>query len=166
MARLLQTRFDIGNVQIDRVVESELPLLDPLQIYPDATPEALAAQMDWLAPRFFDPSARLLIVPIQGFIVRARGKIIVVDTCVGDCKRRKRPEFNNQRSGWLERLRGLGVSPEKVDYVVCTHFHVDHVGWNTRLHPFSRGPCRLEHTPGGRQLGAYLSERAIPLYAG
>jgi glyoxylase-like metal-dependent hydrolase (beta-lactamase superfamily II) len=25
------------------------------------------------------------------------------------------------------------VAPEDVDYVLCTHMHVDHVGWNTRL---------------------------------
>jgi glyoxylase-like metal-dependent hydrolase (beta-lactamase superfamily II) len=120
-------------VRIDRVVESELPLLDPLQIYPDATPEAIDAQLDWLAPRFYDPRTKLLIVPIQGFVVRAGGKTIVVDTGVGDCKNRHRPEFNDQRRDWIGRVGSLGVTPESVDYVICTHFHVDHVGWNTRL---------------------------------
>lgn len=27
----------------------------------------------------------------------------------------------------------VGVSPESVDYVMCTHLHADHVGWNTTL---------------------------------
>ena len=26
-----------------------------------------------------------------------------------------------------------GVRPEDIDYVLCTHLHADHVGWNTRL---------------------------------
>ncbi len=26
-----------------------------------------------------------------------------------------------------------GVGPEDVDYVLCTHLHTDHVGWNTQL---------------------------------
>jgi glyoxylase-like metal-dependent hydrolase (beta-lactamase superfamily II) len=30
-------------------------------------------------------------------------------------------------------LAGAGVRPEDIDYVLCTHLHVDHVGWNTRL---------------------------------
>jgi glyoxylase-like metal-dependent hydrolase (beta-lactamase superfamily II) len=34
---------------------------------------------------------------------------------------------------YLERLAAIGVTPEQVDFVMCTHLHVDHVGWNTRL---------------------------------
>jgi glyoxylase-like metal-dependent hydrolase (beta-lactamase superfamily II) len=30
-------------------------------------------------------------------------------------------------------LREAGVAPEDIDVVLCTHLHVDHVGWNTRL---------------------------------
>jgi len=130
MSPLPQTRFQVGAAIVDRVVESETPLLDPFEIFPDATPEALASQMSWLAPRFYDPQVKKLVVPIQGFVVRVPGKVIVIDTCVGDCKNRNRPQFHQQRLGWIERL---GVRPEDVDYVVCTHFHADHVGWNTRL---------------------------------
>lgn len=128
-----RTRFDVGAARVDRVVESEEPILDPLEIYPEASAADLAAQMAWLAPRFYDPASKLLVVPIQGFLIRVRGKVIVVDTCVGDCKERQRAAFHQQRRGWLDRLAALGVSPERVDYVICTHFHVDHVGWNTRL---------------------------------
>jgi glyoxylase-like metal-dependent hydrolase (beta-lactamase superfamily II) len=120
----------VGAASVERIAESEEPILDPLQLFPDASAQDLAAQMSWLAPRFYDPASGLLPTPIQGFVVRAGGRIIVVDTCVGDCKERKRPLFHRQRRDWLGRL---GVRPEAVDFVVCTHFHVDHVGWNTRL---------------------------------
>jgi glyoxylase-like metal-dependent hydrolase (beta-lactamase superfamily II) len=30
-------------------------------------------------------------------------------------------------------LAAAGVMPGEVDFVMCTHLHVDHVGWNTRL---------------------------------
>jgi glyoxylase-like metal-dependent hydrolase (beta-lactamase superfamily II) len=128
-----RTRFDVGAVRIDRVVESELPLLDPLELFPEATAAAIAAQMAWLAPRFYDPASGLLVVPIQGFVVRVGDNVIVVDTCVGDCKERRRPQFHQQRRDWLGGVAAIGVPPERVDYVLCTHFHVDHVGWNTRL---------------------------------
>jgi len=34
---------------------------------------------------------------------------------------------------YLERMAAVGVAPGDIDYVLCTHLHVDHVGWNTRL---------------------------------
>jgi glyoxylase-like metal-dependent hydrolase (beta-lactamase superfamily II) len=128
-----RTRFDIGEVSLTRVVESEMPLLDPAEIYPNSTPAIIEANLDWLAPRFYDPASRLLVITIQGFVVRSQGRIIVVDTCVGDCKSRRRAPFDQQRWDWIGRLAAAGVRPEDVDTVICTHFHVDHVGWNTRL---------------------------------
>lgn len=127
------TRFAVGGVRIDRIVESEMPTLDPLEIYPDATGADIAANLSWLAPRFFDPRSRLLVLAFQGFVLRSRGKTVLVDTCVGDCKPRRRALFDNRRWGWLERLAAAGLAPEDIDVVVCSHFHVDHVGWNTRL---------------------------------
>src|SRR3546814_20429458 len=37
------------------------------------------------------------------------------------------------RSSYLERLQSVGISPEDITHVLCTHLHLDHVGWNTRL---------------------------------
>lgn len=130
---MTRSKFTIGAASIERIVESEEPLLDPFELYPDATPEAIAHELHWLAPRFYDPASRLLMIAIQGFVVRSGGKTIVVDTCVGDCKKRLRARFDEREWGWLARLEQAGVRPDEVDYVVCTHFHVDHVGWNTRL---------------------------------
>lgn len=33
----------------------------------------------------------------------------------------------------LNKLAAAGIQPEDVDYVMCTHLHSDHVGWNTRM---------------------------------
>jgi glyoxylase-like metal-dependent hydrolase (beta-lactamase superfamily II) len=129
----MRTRFEVGALTLDRVVESQFAVLEPAEVYPDSTPQAIADNLSWLAPRFYDPKAARLILAFQGFVVRGGGRTIVVDTCVGDCKHRRRPDFHRQSWGWLEKLRAVGVAPESVDCVVCTHFHVDHVGWNTRL---------------------------------
>ena len=125
--------LQFGDVEILRLVESEFPILDPFEIYPDATPATIAAELPWLAPRFYDTTSKRLILAFQGFLLRVNGKIILVDTCVGDCKRRVRADFDNQRWEWPARLAETGVRPEDIDYVVCSHMHVDHVGWNTRL---------------------------------
>ena len=129
----LRTRFQIGAVSLQRVVEAEMPILRPEEVYPDCTPEMLAANLHWLEPRFYDRTKNQLILGFQGFLIRSEGKNILVDTCVGDCKRRARVEFDNKRWNWLDRLREAGVTPEEIHIVVCTHFHVDHVGWNTQL---------------------------------
>ena len=30
-------------------------------------------------------------------------------------------------------MTAAGFPPESIDTVLCTHLHVDHVGWNTKL---------------------------------
>jgi glyoxylase-like metal-dependent hydrolase (beta-lactamase superfamily II) len=72
---------------------------------------------------------------MQSFLVRTPHHTILVDTCVGDYKERQRPSWNMTSSGeYLKRLAAAGTQPADVDYVMCTHMHSDHVGWNTRLH--------------------------------
>jgi glyoxylase-like metal-dependent hydrolase (beta-lactamase superfamily II) len=58
---------------------------------------------------------------------------VLVDCCGGNDKERVRPHFHRQQRPWLDTLRAAGANPEDVDVVLCTHLHVDHVGWNTRL---------------------------------
>jgi glyoxylase-like metal-dependent hydrolase (beta-lactamase superfamily II) len=125
--------FTLGAASILRVEESAFDVLDPFELYPHASEQQMAADLDWLAPRFYDPRSRRLVLAFQGFVLRSAGVTILIDTCVGDCKERRRASFHRQQWGWLGRLRAAGIAPESVDYVVCTHFHVDHVGWNTRL---------------------------------
>ena len=57
----------------------------------------------------------------------------MVDTCVGNHKPRNRELFDDANFPWMDNFLKLGVAPEDIDYVLCTHMHVDHVGWNTRL---------------------------------
>jgi glyoxylase-like metal-dependent hydrolase (beta-lactamase superfamily II) len=128
----MTSSLQLGAASVTRIVEAEGPLLDPHELYPDYHATAIAGDRQWLEARFLDPSSGLLNMAMQGFLVRQGGKTILVDTCVGDCKPRARPGFDKQRWQWLDKLRAF-VTPEQVDIVLCTHFHVDHVGWNTCL---------------------------------
>ncbi len=125
--------IDLGGVTITRLVEAEEPLLKPAEIFPDSTPEIIEKNLDWLVPQFYDPQSDRLIISIQSFIVETKDKIIVVDTCVGDCKPRIRHDFDRKQWNWLDKLIALGIDPESVDVALSTHMHVDHVGWHTRL---------------------------------
>jgi glyoxylase-like metal-dependent hydrolase (beta-lactamase superfamily II) len=34
---------------------------------------------------------------------------------------------------YMRNLAALGLGVGDIDFVMCSHLHVDHVGWNTRL---------------------------------
>jgi len=124
----------LGDILIHRIVESELPVFDPLGLFPGTTSEHWEPHRHWLQPWGLDPASGNLVLSIQSYLVRTRHHTILVDTCVGDYKKRQRPSFNMTSSGvYLEHLAAAGVQPGDVDYVMCTHMHYDHVGWNTRL---------------------------------
>jgi glyoxylase-like metal-dependent hydrolase (beta-lactamase superfamily II) len=59
---------------------------------------------------------------------------IVIDTGLGNDKEgRNVPTWNNRHGPFLETMTAAGFPPDSIDTVLCTHLHVDHVGWNTRL---------------------------------
>jgi glyoxylase-like metal-dependent hydrolase (beta-lactamase superfamily II) len=95
---------------------------------------ALAPHLSWLAPDHFDPASGEIRMPVRTWIVRDGRRTFLIDTCLGNHKDRRRVAGLHQLEiPWLERLAAAGVTPDGVDYVLCTHLHLDHVGWNTRL---------------------------------
>jgi glyoxylase-like metal-dependent hydrolase (beta-lactamase superfamily II) len=121
--------WTIGDVRITSVKEIELPI-PGAGIVPEATPEALAPHAAWLRPHFVTEDGRLRLL-IQALVVESRGRRIVVDTCVGNDKDRALPVFHQLETRFLDDLAEAGFARETIDTVVCTHLHVDHVGWNT-----------------------------------
>jgi glyoxylase-like metal-dependent hydrolase (beta-lactamase superfamily II) len=128
-------QYPVGQIVVQRIVESICTGFAPLEFFPETTPEDWARHKGWMEPRALDPATGNLVLTIQGFLVRTRHHTIVVDTCVGDHKpRAARPFWDMLKlDTFLPRLAAAGVRPEDVDYVMCTHLHWDHVGWNTRL---------------------------------
>jgi glyoxylase-like metal-dependent hydrolase (beta-lactamase superfamily II) len=128
------TTFRLGDVEITRIVEIPRSAYPTASMLPDSTPEAIARHHAWLRPHFVDESTGDLGSRIQTWIVRTPRHTVLVDTGVGNDKERdESPLWHRRQGGWLDDLRGAGVTPEQVDLVVITHLHVDHVGWNTRL---------------------------------
>ena len=94
--------------------------------------QALDAARGWLRPHFLNDDATITL-SIHTFAVETAGMRVLVDTCVGNDKPRELPDWNMRRGPFLDDLEAAGFPPESFDRVVCTHLHVDHVGWNTRL---------------------------------
>lgn len=124
----------IGNVEIWRILESIDPFMGPLDFFPDMG-EAGLALMRQEAPRQLCPDTGMVLVPVQGFLIKTPHHVILVDACVGNDKTFEMFKSWNKRSDgrFMAGLAAAGAGPADIDYVLCTHLHVDHVGWNTRL---------------------------------
>jgi glyoxylase-like metal-dependent hydrolase (beta-lactamase superfamily II) len=118
-----------------RIVDLD-PFVLPLDfLFPDADIAMIRDAEPLLAPHHVDYEQGLVLLGIQSLLLRTATLNVLIDTCVGEHKRRpRRPEWHERASrAFLERLAAAGVGPEQVDVVLCTHLHADHVGWNTRL---------------------------------
>ena len=124
----------LSEVTVTPIVEIGRSSFPTASMLPDSTPEAVAAHYGWLKPHFFDEQVGDLGSRIQTYLVQTPEQTVVIDTCVGNDKNREGSALWHMRRGtYLDDLAAAGVKPEQVDVVICTHLHVDHVGWNTRL---------------------------------
>ena len=123
--------WTVGRVKITKIVEMET-VGHTRFILPQATPEKIQ-EMAWLAPHFANDEGRLRM-SVHSLVVETPSRRIVVDTCIGNGKQgRGVPTWNNLATPFLDTMTAAGYAPDSIDMVLCTHLHVDHVGWNTRL---------------------------------
>lgn len=124
-------RWTVGRVTITRVVEAAT-VGGTRFILPQATSEE-NQKISWLAPHYATPEGRLKM-NVQSWIIETPARKIIVDTCFGNGKsNRSMPGWNNLDTPYLDDLAATGAPADAIDIVLCTHLHVDHVGWNTKL---------------------------------
>ena len=120
----------VGDVTITKLVEVEFrfPSESAGKLVPDADPTSVLA-IPWIGP-FATPEGKLR-GSVHLLLVQTPSARIIVDTGIGNDKPRDLPLFSMRTTPVLEFLRDAGWSRESVDHVICTHLHLDHVGWNT-----------------------------------
>jgi len=124
-------QWTVGKVRITQVAESRMTGSTRF-ILPQAGPDEVKA-LPWLIPDFANEEGRLKM-SIHALVVETPTRRIIVDTCLGNDKEgRSVPTWNHLDTPFLRHLTEAGFPPESIDTVLCTHLHVDHVGWNTRL---------------------------------
>jgi glyoxylase-like metal-dependent hydrolase (beta-lactamase superfamily II) len=130
----MSAQIQIGNTTIQRLVEQEGPFFKALSFFPTLSMELLDEHRPWMQPRYLD-AEDMLVLCIQSYLVRTRHHNILIDTCVGNDKPRPaRPFWHMSKADrWEKALAATGLTAADIDFVMCTHLHVDHVGWNTRL---------------------------------
>jgi glyoxylase-like metal-dependent hydrolase (beta-lactamase superfamily II) len=124
----------IGEVEVWRILEIHAPFLTPEELFPTAGPD-VARIIESHAPGSICPHSNGLILPIQGFLLKTPSHNILVDSCVGNHKSVPAvPNWHNRTDNRFESsLIAAGVTFDDINYVLCTHLHTDHVGWNTQL---------------------------------
>jgi glyoxylase-like metal-dependent hydrolase (beta-lactamase superfamily II) len=124
-------KWRVGEVTVTKIVELEVTGGSRF-ILPQATREAVLP-IGWLQPDFADDLGRLKM-SVHALVVETPSRRIVVDTCLGNDKENRRiPTWNRLQTSFLTDLAAAGHARETIDTVICTHLHVDHVGWNTML---------------------------------
>ncbi len=124
-------QWRVGKIAITKVVELEVTGGSRF-LLPQATDDEIRP-ITWLYPDFADERGRLKM-SIHALVVETPERRIIVDTCLGNDKEKRRiPTWNRLQTTFVADLAAAGYPRETIDTVVCTHLHVDHVGWNTML---------------------------------
>ena len=131
----MSLKFTAGDLIIHRIIEQETTFLPALDLFPQLSPDLLAQNRDWMRKAGTIDETDTLILCFQSYVVRTPHHTILIDSCIGNDKPRPlRPKWNMKTDDtYMSGLKAAGVSVEDIDFVMCTHLHVDHVGWNTRL---------------------------------
>ncbi len=127
-----QRIYNVGDARVARVVDTTLDALTPQRLLRDLNSDDwdLMKQMT----ETMSSDGRHVLLSVHSWVVWHSGKLFIVDTGAGNDKQRPHaPYFDHLKTEYLSCLAALGVQPNDVDYVLHTHLHVDHVGWNTQL---------------------------------
>jgi glyoxylase-like metal-dependent hydrolase (beta-lactamase superfamily II) len=122
----------IGDVTITSIVERDGPWRRPEDMFPAYDLEVGRRHLATLDPFVFDVASGRMVITYQTFAVRTPKRTILVDTCTGEDKGHP-PPMDFPKQPWIDGFRAAGLRFEDIDYVFCTHLHIDHTGWNTQL---------------------------------
>jgi glyoxylase-like metal-dependent hydrolase (beta-lactamase superfamily II) len=118
-----------------------------------------------------------LTLALNSLLLRSQGKLILIETGVGDKAGGWRRQSSPVAQGTLlTELAAIGVAPEEIDVVINTHLHADHCGWNTRYageelvptfpnaeYLIIRDEWQAALAPNERTRATYLEENLLPL---
>ncbi len=124
--------FYVGDTRITKVLDLYLNDFTAEQLLPGFNPRIFAKTPGVFDSRTYDPVDGKVVLSVHTWVVHHEGKLILIDTGAGNIKERPElPVLHHLRGPYLERLQETGVDRDKVDYILLTHIHADHVGWNT-----------------------------------
>ncbi len=126
--------FKAGDATVHRIIEMEVGFTPALEFLPNLTKDVLDANRSWMHPAALDANDNLVLC-FQSYVIKTGKHNILVDSCVGNDKdRTARPLWHKKKDdAFMRGLAAAGLTVNDIHFVLCTHLHVDHIGWNTRL---------------------------------
>lgn len=126
-------KFRVGDMIVHRIEEWSGPFAPPQFLFPDYSDAPFREHAPEITPDFYQADSNMVVGFVQSWLLEVDGQRILFDSCSGDDKPRPGiPIFSNLKTPYLDNLTRAGFAPEDIDIVVCSHLHIDHVGWNTR----------------------------------
>ena len=124
-------QWQVGGVRVVKVIEDQDVWLGT-RLCDEMHPDNVLKEAAWLVPTFANERGKILL-SFHTLVLESAGLRILVDACIGNDKERTSPLYHRKHTNFLHDLAAAGYPPESIDRVICTHMHVDHVGWNTIL---------------------------------
>lgn len=124
-----------GGLTIKKILEIER-VINPISVAPlNITAIDLYGLRKWYGDKYLtnDLETAGLALSTHSYVIWCGNVNIQIDSCNGNDKERIVDLAHHLKKSYLERLATEGLRGEDIDYVLCTHLHCDHVGWNTRL---------------------------------
>ena len=95
--------FTIGDISVSSIIEREGPIRPPSVMFPTSDTATAMRHLRGMAANVWSPTSGILYNTYQTFVLRRRGQVILIDTCVGENKARP-PHFNYSKQPWLDGL--------------------------------------------------------------
>ena len=122
----------IGDVTITSIIERDGPWRKPADMFPAYDPVIGGKHLAEIDPVVFDAASGKMVITYQTFVVKTPKHTVLIDTCTGEDKGHP-PPMDFRKKPWLDNFKAAGLSFESITHVFCTHLHIDHTGWNTKL---------------------------------
>src|SRR5215471_936203 len=134
-SQAMRTEYSVNDMTIHRIVEQEQGFTPMLEFLPNLEKKTLEENLSWLAPGGYNRDTGNVVLCYQSYVVKTPHHNILVDACIGNDKNAPhRPAWNRKNdSHWMNALKAAGLGVGDIDFVMCSHLHGDHVGWNTRM---------------------------------
>ncbi len=116
----------VGNIEVLELLDLSM-VFDHSMLFPGRDMQEILSYRD-LYPQSYTPEGRYQTFA-SAYVIRSGGRTVLVDTGLGPGPH---AWLGGARGRLLDDMAEKGVRPEDIDVVVCTHLHIDHVGWNVQ----------------------------------
>lgn len=127
----------VDRLRVGEAVIYRIPDIDGIDwparaLFKDIADSDIATAAASLPRGVIDVARKSLRISFNCYLIQTQTFVALIDAGVGNDKQRlDRPAWHQRRGPFLATLAALGFPPERIDLVVNTHLHADHVGWNT-----------------------------------